>query len=81
LAWKQYWLTGDRIDYIRATTEKNEFTTLTRNLCRDFEWKWRQPEEKPKRWQVLTKKQHRPSGLQKQSDFFKQLIFLNDNIF
>ena len=38
-AWKQYQHTGERIDYIRATTEKNEFTTLTRNLCRDFERK------------------------------------------
>jgi len=26
------------MDYIHATTEKNEFTTPTRSLCRDFEW-------------------------------------------
>ncbi|KAK2145636.1 hypothetical protein LSH36_667g00004 [Paralvinella palmiformis] len=38
-AWKRYQLTGDRMYYIRATTDKNEFTTLTRNWCRNFEWK------------------------------------------
>jgi len=37
--WKRYRFTWDRMDYIRATTEKIEFTTLTRNLCRDFELK------------------------------------------
>jgi len=36
-AWKRCRLTGYRMDYIRATTKKNKFTTLTRNLCRDFE--------------------------------------------
>ena len=28
-AWKRYRQSGDRMDYIRATLEKNEFTTLT----------------------------------------------------
>ncbi|KAK2143193.1 hypothetical protein LSH36_869g00043 [Paralvinella palmiformis] len=34
--WKRSRLTGDRMDYTRATAEKKEFTTLTRNLCRTF---------------------------------------------
>ena len=38
-AWKHYKHTGDHMDYIRATSLKNELTTLTRNLCRDFERK------------------------------------------
>lgn len=36
-AWKRYIDSGDYLDYIRATQEKNELTLLTRNLCRDFE--------------------------------------------
>ena len=38
-AWKRYRQSGDRTDYIRATVEKNEFTTLTQNLCQTFERK------------------------------------------
>ena len=34
---KQYHNTKNYMDYIRATNEKNEFTTLVRNLSRDFE--------------------------------------------
>ena len=37
--WKHHEHTGYHMDYIRATSLKNEFTTLTRNLCRDFERK------------------------------------------
>jgi len=37
-AWKKYKDSGDRWDYIRATNEKNEFTMMARNLCRDFEY-------------------------------------------
>jgi len=36
-AWKHYTQTGDYIDYVRATQEKNELTKMTRNLCREFE--------------------------------------------
>ena len=36
-AWKQYQNTKNYMDYVRATNEKNEFTTLVRNLSRDFE--------------------------------------------
>ena len=33
----QYQNTKNYMDYVRATNEKNEFTTLVRNLSRDFE--------------------------------------------
>ena len=36
-AWKTYKSSGNRLDYIRATNEKNEFTLLVRIVCRDFE--------------------------------------------
>ena len=36
-AWKHYQKTKHYMDYVRATTEKNEFTTLVRNLNREFE--------------------------------------------
>ena len=38
-AWKKYRISGDRLDYIRATNDKNEFKEMVRNLCRDFEHK------------------------------------------
>ena len=48
-AWKKYRQTGDRIDYIRATTEKNELITMKRKLCHDFERNLaRQLKENPK---------------------------------
>ena len=37
MAWKRYTETGDTLDYIRATQEKNELKEMTRNLCADFE--------------------------------------------
>ena len=36
-AWKQYQKSKDHLDYVRATTEKNEFTMLVRNINKDFE--------------------------------------------
>ena len=36
-AWKLYTQTGDYIDYVRATQEKNELKEMTRNMCREFE--------------------------------------------
>ncbi|KAK2163760.1 hypothetical protein LSH36_74g01013 [Paralvinella palmiformis] len=36
-AWRHYTQTGDYIDYVGATQEKNKLTKMTRNLCRDFE--------------------------------------------
>ena len=36
MAWKRYTETGDSLDYIRATQEKNELKEMTRNLCADF---------------------------------------------
>ncbi|KAK2162518.1 hypothetical protein LSH36_97g07107 [Paralvinella palmiformis] len=35
--WKQYQTTKHHMDYVRATSEKSEFTTLVRNFNRDFE--------------------------------------------
>ena len=35
--WTQYQNTKNVMDHVKATTEKNEFTTLVRNLSRDFE--------------------------------------------
>ena len=35
--WKQYQRNKDHLDYVRATTEKNEFTMLVRNINKDFE--------------------------------------------
>ena len=37
MAWKCYTETGDFLDYIRATQEKNELKEMRRNLCADFE--------------------------------------------
>ena len=36
-AWKQYQKSKDHLDYVRVTTEKNEFTMLMRNISKDFE--------------------------------------------
>ena len=37
MAWKHYTETGNSLNYIRATQEKNELKEMTRNVCADFE--------------------------------------------
>ena len=64
-AWNKYKQTRDHDDYIRATTEKNEFITMTRNLCRDFERKLAcSLKENPKDlWRYCKSKLNNKSGL------------------
>ena len=64
-AWNKYKQTRDHDDYIRATTEKNEFITMTRNLCRDFERKLAcSLNENPKDfWRYCKSKLKNKSGL------------------
>ena len=53
------------MDYIRATSLKNEFTTLTCNLCRDFERKLASNmKDNPKDfWKYCNSKLKNKSGL------------------